>query len=85
MIKTLSLILTWFLVGQHKAGVRLMDLGSLKIAGVHQRALEVLDPGVLPLEQALELQVRLRPMEEHDIHVHIVPILVEEVLQEYGD
>ena len=24
-------------------------------------------------------------LEEDDIHVHIVPILVEEVLQEYGD
>ena len=62
-----------------------MDLGSLKIAGVHQRALEVLHPGVLPLEQTLELKVRLRSVEEDDIHVHIVPILVEEVLQEHGD
>ena len=62
-----------------------MDLGSLQIAGVHERALEVLDPGVLPLEQTLELQVRLGPMKEDDIHVHIVPILMEEVLEEHGD
>ena len=77
--------MTWFLVGQHKASVRLMDLGALKIAGVHQRALEVLDPGVLPLEQALKLQVRLGPMEKDDIHVHIVPVFVEKVLEKHRD
>lgn len=81
----LHLILTGFLVGQHKARVRLVHLGPLQVVGVHQRALEILDPGVLPLEQALKLKVRLGPMEEDDIHVNIVPILVEEVLQEHGD
>ena len=77
--------LTRFLVGQHKAGVRLVDLGSLQVISVHQRALEVLDPGVLPLEQALKLQVRLGPMEKDDIHVHVVPVFVEEVLEKHGD
>ena len=77
--------MTRFLVGQHKAGVRLVDLGSLQVVGVHQRALEVLDPGVLPLEQALELKVRLSPMEEDDIHVHIIPVFMEKVLEEHGD
>ena len=77
--------MTRFLVSQHKAGIRLVDLGPLQVAGVHEGALEVLDPRVLPLQQSLELQVRLRPMEEDDIHVHIVTILVEKVLQEHRD
>ena len=62
-----------------------MHLCPLQVVGVHQRALEILDPGVLPFKQALELQVRLCPMEEDDIHVNIVSIFVEEVLQEHGD
>ena len=47
--------------------------------------LEILDSGVLPLEQALKLQVRLGPMEKDDIHVHIVPVFVEKVLEKHGD
>jgi hypothetical protein len=36
-------------------------LCSLKIHGVHKRALKVLDPRVLTLEQPLKLQVRVSP------------------------
>ncbi len=45
-------------------------------------SLEVLHPGVLPLEQPLELQVRLPLVEEDDLDVDVVPGRVEEVPEE---
>ena len=47
--------------------------------------LEILDPGVLPLQQTLELEVWLGAVKEDDIHIHIVPVLVQEIRQEHGD
>ena len=47
--------------------------------------LEILDPGVLPLQQTLELEVGLGAVKEDDIHIHIVPVLVQEIRQEHGD
>ena len=87
------------LVGQHQTGIRLVYLGSLQVNSVHERPLEVFDPRVLSLQQTLQLQVRLRsrensyhgylqlvvPVEEHDLHVHILSVLVEEILQEVRD
>ena len=47
--------------------------------------LEILHSGVLPLQQTLELEVWLGAVKEDDIHIHIVPVLVEEIRQEHGD
>ena len=40
---------------------------------------------MLPLEEALKLEIWLGSVEEDDIHVNIVPVLVKEVLQEHRD
>ena len=55
---------------------------------------------MLPFEQTLKLQIWLRsatqgvcwcfhqsqaPVEEDHLHVHVLPVLVEEVLEEVGD
>ena len=34
-------------------------LRPLEVNGIHERALEILDPGVLPLQQTLKLKIRL--------------------------
>ena len=72
------------LVGQHQTGVSLVDLGSLQVQGVHERALEVFDPRVLPLQKSLELQVRLSSVQKHDVNVNIIAVLVEEICEEDG-
>ena len=50
-------------------------------AEVHN-SLEVLHPGVLPLEESLELEVGLGLVEEDDLDVDVVPRRVEEVGEE---
>ena len=42
------------------------DLDPLQVARVHETALEVLDLCVSPLQQALELQVRLGSVQKHN-------------------
>ena len=44
--------------------LQLFNLCPFQVHGIHERALEIFDPCVLPLEKALKLKVRLGPWRE---------------------
>ena len=61
-----SLVVYWWTVGKDFQNCPQLfalgtHLGPLEVHCVHEGALEILDPGVLPLEETLQLQVWLGP------------------------
>ena len=72
------------LVCQHQTGVRVVHLHAVQVDGVHHRALEELHRREVPFDEALQLKVGWLPVEKNHLHVHVLSVLVEEVLQKVG-
>ena len=53
-----------------------MYFDALQVLGIHDRALEELHLGEVPLEQSLQVQVWSRLVDEYNDDVHIVPVFV---------
>ena len=72
-------------VGQDQTRVSFMDFSPLQVSDTHETSLEIFHSCMLSLEKSFKLEVRFCSVEEHNLYIHVISVLVEEVLQEHGD